>query len=96
MQLKKFKDAERDFTASLQFEDCKVQDEIVSGCYSTKSAALTYLAKLAEMVGDKDKASAMRKMVTELMKTNAKDIDKAAKLKDEGNDCFKVGWERVS
>ncbi|KAJ3111056.1 hypothetical protein HDU96_006019 [Phlyctochytrium bullatum] len=91
MQLKKYKEAIKDCEAALKLEDIHTPDEILPGCYSTRTAAAVRLASAYEALGDKEKSSVYKKIGTELLKKSGADVDEAIALKDEGNELFKVG-----
>ncbi|KAJ3206520.1 hypothetical protein HDU67_008113 [Dinochytrium kinnereticum] len=91
MQMKKYTEAIKDAEAAFRLEDVHTSDELLPGCYSSRTAAAARLASAYGLMGDKAKSETYKKLTTELMKKGAKNIEEAIALKEEGNELFKAG-----
>ncbi|KAI8847691.1 hypothetical protein BC829DRAFT_444355 [Chytridium lagenaria] len=91
MQLKKYPEAIKDAEAAFRQEDIHSSEELLPGCYTSRTASAARLASAYEAMGDKEKSATYKKLATELLKKGAKNVDDALTLKEEGNELFKTG-----
>ncbi|KAJ3101213.1 hypothetical protein HDU97_001564 [Phlyctochytrium planicorne] len=91
MQLKKYDRAIEDAEVAFKCPDVQTGEELMPGCYTTRTAAAARLASAYKAVGDNEKAETFKKMATELMKKSAGSVNEAMDLKEEGNVLFKEG-----
>ncbi|KAJ3321100.1 Stress-induced-phosphoprotein 1 [Blyttiomyces sp. JEL0837] len=91
LELKKYQECIKDAEEAFRCKDVQTPEEIIPGCYSTRPASAARLAKVHEIIGNKTESDTYKKMATDLLKNDAANLDKAARLKDEANEIFKSG-----
>ncbi|KAJ3399700.1 hypothetical protein HDV05_001573, partial [Chytridiales sp. JEL 0842] len=91
LELKKYTEAAADALEAIKLPSIRTPQEIITGCYTSHSAAAYRAAQCYEKMGDTETAQVYKKMATELVKKEVGDSEKAEEVKEEGNSLFKEG-----
>ncbi|TPX35155.1 hypothetical protein SeMB42_g07229 [Synchytrium endobioticum] len=97
-ELKEYQKALDDAVKAYEdFENIVTPHEIVHGAYSTKAVSAFQIAKCHQQLhSDAALVAKYQKLGTDLLKASVADSEKAASLKDQGNDYFKRGWMEIA
>ncbi|KAI9363969.1 hypothetical protein DFJ73DRAFT_810418 [Zopfochytrium polystomum] len=91
MEIKSFEAAISDCRTVLSLPNVQLPDEIAPGCYATHPAAAARLSQCYTKLGDKKSAEVFKMAVTEMLKKEASNTERAVELKESGNSLFKDG-----